>query len=123
MKLIATIALLLGGAVAFAAPVAAADPPPVGCQPPSCGEVPQPEECQPPTCAPPAPDSPCQPPTCSPAQPPAPAVTGAPCAEPTANDYRAQIVALEVKVAKVQRVADRRAATIQRLRAKIRALR
>jgi hypothetical protein len=44
-------------------------------------------------------------------------------AEQTANEYRAQVVALTVKVERVQRVADQRAATIKRLRAKIRSLR
>lgn len=51
-------------------------------------------------------------------------------AEQTANEYRVQVASLQVQVAqqtaradRLQRVADRRAATIQRLRAKIRALR
>jgi hypothetical protein len=44
-------------------------------------------------------------------------------AEQTANEYRQQVVALTAKADRLQRIADRRAETIQRLRAKIRALR
>ena len=59
-------------------------------------------------------------------------VSAGPCAaatvEATANDYRivqleGQVSQLTAKVARVQRLADRRAATIQRLRAKVRSLR
>lgn len=44
-------------------------------------------------------------------------------ADQTVNDYRAQVAALTAKADRLQRVVNRRAATIQRLRAKIRALR
>lgn len=115
--IIATIALLLGGTVALAAPANAEPCTGVSCEP-------LPEPCQGVDC--PAPPEPC--------------LGGVTCAgvsahaydvlEQTANDYRVQVAALTEQVAqqtaranRAERLADRRAATIQRLRAKIRSLR
>jgi hypothetical protein len=44
-------------------------------------------------------------------------------ADQTVTDYRAQLVAQTARADRLQTIADRRAATIKRLRAKIRALR
>ena len=127
-KLLTTIALalglLFGGTVALAAPAVAEDCQ-IGspCTPPS----PEPQPCPVGGCVP----EPC---------PQIGACVGGGSAvyntadvvelEQTANDYRAQIVALTAQVERqtaradrLQRVADRRAETISRLRAKIRALR
>lgn len=54
---------------------------------------------------------------------PCPAPVGVVDAEQTANDYRAQVIALTAEVDRLEVRAARQAATIQRLRAKIRSLR
>lgn len=51
------------------------------------------------------------------------ACSGLVTCDQTANDHRAQLAAANARVERLQRIADRRADTIQRLRAKIRALR
>lgn len=121
-KLLTTLALTLGllfGGVAFLAPAASA----AECQPfTPCDPFTQPD---PPTLCPPFT-------SCTPTSTPFAGGTSERelylsqqlvDAEQTANEYRAQVVALTAKVERIQRVADRRAATIQRLRAVIRALR
>lgn len=123
-KLLTTLALTLGllfGGFALIAPAASAADCQIGVD---C--TPEPEPC---------PIGGCQPPVC-------PVIGGCDVvgyrvlmadlasAEQTANEYRAQVVALEARVAAVtakanrlQRIADKRAETIQRLRAKLRDLR
>lgn len=109
-----TLGLLFGGMALLPATANAAD-----CQiGTTC--VPEPEPCPIGGCTP---------------QPPCPVIGGCDAvgyrllmadlasAEQTANEYRVQVAALTAKADRLQRIADRRAETIQRLRAKIRALR
>jgi hypothetical protein len=133
-KLLTTLALTLGllfGGMALMAPAANAEGGACGlntpCDPPACGLNPCPVE-DPPACG----LNPC----------PTAAELGGwdkyaaelagrvATLEQTANEYRQRIVALEAEVASVkakadrlQRVADRRAATIKRLRAALAAAR
>lgn len=128
MKLIATIvatfALLLGG-VAVAPAAVATDCPGGGTCPPP---LPPEEECVTPP--------PGQGPLCPEPTPPGGGASTTTCAvtspgfEQAAADDRAQVVELGAQVTqqtaranRAERLADRRAATIKRLRAKIRALR
>lgn len=121
--IVATIALLLGGTVALSAPASAEE-----CTVVAGACVPEPCEPVAGICAP----EPCV--TVAGICPDDPRVAQL---EQTANDYRVQVIALREQVAqhaaraaeqtaranRLQRVADRRAAKIQNLRAKIRALR
>lgn len=129
-KLIVTLALILstlaGGAVALA-PSASADVcTGLNCPPPSepaCGLNP----CPPPACG----LNPCPTVELGGWDTYAAELAGRVATlEQTANDYRAQVAALTAQVSaataradRLQLLADQRAATIQRLRAKIRALR
>ena len=120
--IIATIALLFGGAVAVAVPASAVDCDslPAGCIPPA-------EPCDDTRAG-----------MCLPEEPVCEDTRAGMCmSEPvtcavdqTASDYRAQAVRLaadlaaeKARASRLERVADKRATTIQRLRAKIRALR
>jgi hypothetical protein len=104
---VATIALLFGGAVTLA-PAASADPA-ISCED-GVTEV----DCQAPEC-----DGAVTYVDCG-GEPP----TSTPCAtDQIATDYRTQLAAANAKVDRLERVAERRAALIERLRAKIRKLR
>lgn len=111
-SLVLTLSLLFSAMVAGPAFAdVPSTPPPSG----ECDEVP--------TLCTPAPES-CLPTLCTPVPTPVECPTVAPSAAPTvAPTDRREVDALAAKVAKVQRLADRRAATIKRLRAKIRSLR
>lgn len=114
----ATFALLLGGSVALA-PASFAD----DSQSPGCGTDPQLPPCSPePTCSdtdaqlPPCTTPPCEPdsqmPDCTDGQ--------SPVAVPQTST---SCVADQTRADRLQRIADRRAETIQRLREKLRASR
>jgi hypothetical protein len=119
-KLLTTLALALGllfGGVALMPAAANAADCQIGT---TCVPEPEPEPCPIGGCTP---------------QPPCPVIGGCDAvgyrllmadlasAEQTANEYRQQVVALTAKADRLQRIADRRAETIQRLRAKLRDLR
>lgn len=104
---VATIALLFGG-FATMAPAASADPA-ISCED-GVTEV----DCAAPECEGAVTYVDCG----------GEAPTSTPCmADQIAADYRTQLAAANAKVDRLERVADRRAALIERLRAKIRKLR
>lgn len=120
--IVATIALLLGAPVALAAPASAAD-----CDTLPAGCIPPPEPCEDTRAG-----------MCVPEEPACEDTRAGMCqSEPvtcavdqTASDYRAQAVALagdlateKARASRLERVADKRAATIKRLRAQLRAAR
>jgi hypothetical protein len=121
-KLFATLALilpLLFGSLAFA-PITAAGAADA-CSPDNPGTIDFP--CGPPVCTPDNPgtiDFPCAPVPDNPVIEPCPTATSA---RDAAADVSAELAAVTARADRLQSVADRRATTIKRLKAKIRKLR